>query len=419
MYLLKTTSENLWARILCLCLSLMVVTVVNGQTINRSVYSYFGFGNLQGRTSALNRAMGFTGIAVRDNYNISAMNPAAYNSMVRPFTMAFEFGANYESVNHETNTSSSSARAGGINGLNLLFRPTPKWGIIGGASALSSMTYKATSALTFGNLNPIPVNFEGSGGINQFYLGNSYELFKNFSLGANIIYFLGTVKKQETVAATAVSDQLLVTNRSSAHNVGYDAGLQYTIPIKKSRLVIGATFDPGAHLDGTQQIYITNPNLDTLKKTNKIPTSYRLPPTYGGGLSYVANRSTFAADVVYMDWNSANVRDYQTYQNSTKYSFGYEYRGDLTAVKYLSAISLRAGGFVQNYPLVLRGDPFNTWGYNIGISLPLDNYRASINVNYTYIELGTTNNGLVKERSSRLQLDFIVRDIWGIKRKVD
>ena len=101
---------------------------------------------------------------------------------------------------------------------------------------------------------------------------------------------------------------------------------------------------------------------------------------YGGGLGITSGRSTVAADAHWINWKSAIVNDGQTYQDSWKYSVGYEHRGDLTAIKYLNAISLRAGAFVQDYPAVLKNTPFKTWGYTVGISLPLDGYRASINI---------------------------------------
>ena len=40
---------------------------VNAQNVNGSVYSYFGIGPLQVRSSAYNRALGYTGVGVRDD----------------------------------------------------------------------------------------------------------------------------------------------------------------------------------------------------------------------------------------------------------------------------------------------------------------------------------------------------------------
>ena len=388
---------------------------VNAQIVNGSVYSYFGIGPLQGRSSAYNRALGYTGVGVRDDYNISAVNPAAYNAIVKPFTAMFELGANYESMKHQSIDASSSSRSGGLNGINFLFKLSSKWGMILGASPLSSISYKASSPRILGPItSPTQVAYEGSGGINQFYFGSSFEIFKNFSLGANGSYYLGTVNKTENVNPTSVTNQLIVANRATAHNVGGDVGAQYSFLVKKkTKITLGATWDPGTHLSGTQQTSIVNTNLDTLKKTDKVHSSYRMPPTYGGGLGIKSGRSTVAADVHWINWKNAIVNDGQTYQDSWKYSVGYEYRGDLTAMKYLNAISLRAGAFVQDYPVVLKNTPFKTWGYTVGISLPLDGYRASININYAFTQLGTTQAGLVRENSNRLVLDFVIRDVWG------
>lgn len=417
----KRLRNNLFWRMLgVLLFSILSGAGVNAQNVNGSVYSYFGIGPLQVRSSAYNRALGYTGVGIRDDYNVSATNPAAYNAIVKPFTALFELGAYYESTKHQSVDASSSSRSGNLNSINFLFKPSSKLGIGLGASPLTSINYKATAARTFVNLTPASVSYEGSGGINQYYVGLAFEVFKNFSLGANASYFLGTIKKTENVAATAVTSQLIVANRTSAHNLGGDVGAQYSFLIKKkTKVTLGATWDPGAYLSGAQQTSIVNSNLDTLKETPKVNASYRMPATYGGGLGIKSGRSIVAADVHWVDWKKAVINDNQTYQNTWKYSVGYEYRGDLTALKYLNAISLRAGAFVQDYPLVLQNTPFKTWGYTLGISLPLDGYRASINVNYAFTQVGTTKAGLIQENSNRLVLDFIIRDIWGVKRKLD
>jgi hypothetical protein len=300
-----------------------------------------------------------------------------------------------------------------------LFKVSPRWGIGLGASPLSNISYSASSTRTFGAINtPTPVMNEGSGGINQYYIGTAFEVLKNLSLGANMSYYLGTIKKIETVA-TGLTGQLIVTDRATARNLGGDVGAQYLLSLKKTKIIVGATWDPGTFLTGSQQTSIVNPNFDTLQKTDKVKRDFRLPPSYGGGISLKTNRSTLAVDLHLAEWKKAVLNDNQVYQNSFKYSMGYEYRGDLTSVKYLNAISLRAGAFVQDYPVLVKNTSFRTWGYTIGISLPLDNYRASMNINYSFTQLGTLQGGLVKEQSTKLVVDFVIRDIWGIKRKFD
>ncbi len=393
---------------------------LKAQAINGSIYSYFGVGGIQTRSAGYNRALGFTGIAVRDDYNLSITNPAAYNAVNKPFTAIFETGASYESIKHQDDAQTATTRAGGLNNILFMFKLKPKWAWVAGVSPLTTVNYRANSSRTFGNLLTTPVTYEGSGGVNQFFIGTSYELFKGFSVGGNLSYYIGSVKRVETVTATAVTDQLSVTNETTARNVGYDVGFQYQFSIReKTKIIIGGTYDPGAKLGGLTQISVVNSNLDTLKKTDKFSQTFRLPPMYGGGLGVKNGRSTIAADVRYLNWKMAQMNDGLQYRDTWRYSVGYELRGDYSAVNYLNAIAFRAGGFVDGYQLMLQGTTFNTWGYTFGLGFPVDRFRASINVNYVYTSMGTTVNGLVHEESNRLVLDFIIRDVWGQKRKFD
>src|SRR5258708_10220610 len=184
-----------------------------------------------------------------------------------------------------------------------------------GASPLSSISYSTSATVRFPSvITPTSILSEGSGGINQFYFGAAYEVFKNFSVGGNFSYYLGTIKKVITVPPTDVTNQLIVANRTTAHNLGGDFGAQYFFMIKKTKIIMGATWDPGAALNGSQQASIVNLNLDTLNKTDKQGVSFRLPPTYGAGLAVKANRSTIAADVHFVDWRKA-VNDQPLSQN--------------------------------------------------------------------------------------------------------
>jgi hypothetical protein len=397
-----------------------LITEIHGQGINGSIYSLYGIGNVQSRTSAYNRALGGTGIGVRDDLNMNLINPAAYNAINKPFSFLFEIGANYESVKHETGSASSRSKTGGLNSLSFLIKAKPKLGIVAGISQISTISYDATSTRFLADgPNPIAVEYSGSGGVNQIYLGSGYELFKNFSIGANLTYYLGTIKRSESIPATTVSPQLIVADHTAIHAPSFDAGFQYSFKIKETQITWGATYDPGVYLHGDQQYSVVDLNFDTLKKTDLNPTTHRLPPKYGTGIGVKYNRVTVAADARYDNWSQAIMNDGQSYQNSLRYSMGFEYRGSQTAVRYLDAIAFRGGWFLQDYPLLLRNAPFKSWGYTLGLSLPLDNYRASFNVNYVFSQLGTTKNGLIKESSNKLIIDVIIRDIWGVRRRLD
>lgn len=392
-----------------------------GQNIPGSVYSVFGFGDIRDRSSAFTRALGNTGIAVRDDYNINIVNPAALTSVIRPLTSLFEIGTNYGRTDFNTSNASYSARYGSLVGLNYWFRLGNKWASTVGVAPYSNVSYNILSSRVFGaGYLPSPIQYQGTGGINQFYLGNAYDILKNLTIGGNVSFYLGTEKKANVVAATGVSSLFEVDEILQTRGANFDLGLQYSLSIKKTKLIFGVTWDKGACLTGTQEIAIVNPiTFDTLRKTDRLVLPTRLPPNMGFGLGLKANRSTFAADIKYINWKKAEWDEVEQYRNGFKYSAGYDYRGEFGTYNYLKSISFRAGAWVEDYPIAVRNTYLTTWGYTIGIALPIQGPRATVGLNYSVTRLGTTKSDLVQEISRKLSLDIIVRDVWGVKQKFD
>jgi hypothetical protein len=56
---------------------------------------------------------------------------------------------------------------------------------------------------------------------------------------------------------------------------------------------------------------------------------------------------------------------------------------------------------------------------SFGVSLPVFDNRSSINLTYSFDQLGTLQDGLILQRSQKIMFDVIVRDFWGRRRKFD
>jgi hypothetical protein len=67
----------------------------------------------------------------------------------------------------------------------------------------------------------------------------------------------------------------------------------------------------------------------------------------------------------------------------------------------------------------IKGNQMPWWGISAGISIPVFDNRSSININYSFNQLGTLNDGLILQRSQQIMFDVVVRDLWGAKRKFD
>jgi hypothetical protein len=403
-------------------LILFILISISGksQSIPGSVYSGYGFSNLHERSSAYTRALGNTSIGVRNDYNINATNPAALTSIAAPVTSMFEIGTYYGSTYVNTPESSNSNKYGNLQGINYWFRLKKKWATLVGVSNVSSTTYSVIAPRVLGGTTTVPVQSDGKGGINQFYFSNAFDVIKNLSLGVNFSFDLGSVKKSDLVPQTGVSAPFQVEQQVTGNGPNYDFGFQYSLPIKKTTIVFGGTFDRSATLVGTNQIALVNPTtFDTIRSNEKSILHSHLPSVFGGGISVKHKRVTVAADLRYSKWSKAVFDQEYIYQNTIKTSVGFEYRGDFSSFNYLKTISLRAGGWYQDYPILVQGTKLNTWGYTLGVAFPVQTNRATVALNYTFTQLGIAKNELVREQGRYLTLDIIVRDIWGIKRKFD
>jgi hypothetical protein len=403
-----------------LLLVTLVTTQTKAQDVSGSVYSVYGIGDLKWKGSALNRVMGGTGIAVRDIYNLNTANPAAYSAIASPVSKLFEFGGYSENNTFRNSSSSTNYQAGTISSLNYWFKFSPKFAGVAGIAPLSSSSYNVTSnqAISAG-ASLIPVNYEGSGGFNQFYLGNSFEIIKNLSIGVNASLILGSLNKKAITGANSFSGALESNTKLFAQGANFDAGIQYFFNVKQSQFTFGATYKTSTKLNGYNQTVLTTLSSGSTRETDKLSVNYTLPKQYGAGFSYMHKRIVLAADVTFQEWTKGKLETGVVTRDVFRYSFGGEFKGNLETSNYLKAISWRAGYHIQDYYIIVRNTQLSSSGYTIGAGLPLNGNFATINVNYSITNFGTTTNGLVQQESNKFSIDVIIRDIWGIRRKFD
>lgn len=403
-----------------LLLVTLITTQPKAQDVSGSVYSVYGIGDLKWKGSALNRVMGGTGIAVRDIYNLNTANPAAYSAIASPVSKLFEFGGYSENNTFRNSSSSTNYQAGTISSLNYWFKFSPKFAGVAGIAPLSSSSYNVTSnqAISAG-ASLIPVNYEGSGGFNQFYLGSSFQIIKNLSIGVNASLILGSLNKKAITGANSFSGALESNTKLFAQGANFDAGIQYFFNIKQSQFTFGATYKTSTKLNGYNQTVLTTLSSGSTRETDKLSVNYTLPKQYGVGFSYMRKRIVLAADLSFQEWTKAKLENGAITKDVFRYSFGGEFKGNLETSNYLKAISWRAGYHIQDYYIIVRNTQLSSSGYTIGAGLPLNGNFATVNVNYSFTNFGTTTNGLVQQESNKFSIDVIIRDIWGIRRKFD
>ena len=391
------------------------------QNIFNSPYSVYGLGIMNARMSTLNRGMGGTGIAVRDEFNLSYVNPASYGSIQSPLSSIYEMGFYTENNNYRTSELKESKTNGSLTNINYWFKFKPRWSSTVGLSPFSSVGYKISTTRTLGTGSAVDYTYEGSGTISRLYWGNALNVTKNLSIGLNASFLFGSISKSEFITIPGNTGSLTLENKISARKLALDAGIQYSFRLKKDRsLIVGVIADPGVVFSASQKNYIYNENLDTLNTSTERKLRYHVPASAGAGLSYQTKRSIIASDLTLERWSDvAPVEKETKLQDVWKFSVGYMYKGNPDATNYWGSVSLRAGLYTQSHYQIIQGTTLPRWGFSAGVSLPVFDNRSSINLTYGLDQMGTLNNGLILQRSQKISIDVIIRDIWGAKRKFD
>lgn len=406
-------------------LSLLLLLVCHhaslGQNTFSSPYSAYGLGMLNKRTTSLNRAMGGTGIAIRDAMNINAVNPASYSAIVSPVSHVFEAGFYVESNRYAKSTMTESQTNGGLNNLNYFFKFKPRWASTFGLSPFSSVSYSITNQKELGAGEEADYTYQGSGNITQLYWGNSFMLHKNLSVGLNLSFLFGSIHKTESVAARSIPNMLTLDNKIYTNKFDADFGVQYSIPFGKRTVVLGAIYNNGLSLTGKSTAYLYDQLNDTLNSWSKKSLQYTLPPTAGAGISLQSSRSILTSDVRFEQWTKATYPDSEELRFSDTWtmSAGYAYLGNPNGDTFLDVLSFKTGFYWQNYYLNLKGLSLPNWGLSAGFSIPVFDGKSSINLTYSFDKLGTTQNNLILQKSQKVMVDVVIRDLWGVKRKFD
>lgn len=387
------------------------------QTISSSPYSVYGIGILNERSSSLSRALGGTGIGVQSDNSLNPVNPASYGSILSPISHVYEIGFNMESNRYQTTDRSESKSTGGLNNINYWFKFKPWWAASAGLAPFSSVSYDIQTKRNLGAAET-DYSYSGSGNINQVYLGNAFTITKNLSLGVHASYLFGSIARSETIALTD-GTSLTLENQIVARKLHVDYGLQYKFNLNQKRsIVIGVVADNGLTINGKVTSSLYDQYSDTLSSSEGASKKYSLPKSVGLGVSYQTQRHLFASDLKFENWSSASLPDVTT-QDTWRFSAGYVYKGKPNAETYWDLISLHTGFYAQNYHIHLKGNKLPEWGLSMSISIPVFDGKSSINLSYLYDQIGTTNDNLILQRSQKIMLDVVIRDLWGVKRKFD
>jgi hypothetical protein len=376
--------------------------------------------------------MGGVGTAMRDNSTIYYTNPASYCSL-DTISFVFDFGVDYGRNFIANGGSKYSSADIDFNHLIMGFPLAKGWGFALGVVPVSSGYYKITQTVTStdpgydSNTGEYTINHDGDGGLTKIFVGSGFKIGKNFSIGANLSFLTGQLKRDNSFVFVDFSN---VFNNNSEeklilNGVNFDYGIQYTASFKNNYFLnIGASMTSGANYNTKyNQLSVKYTAFNVTDTISYVPNSSLktfIPATYRFGLSFgKLNKFTTGIDYIMTKWSTSKIPGSTGYAADTKeLRFGAEYIPDkFSNYNYISRIEYRIGGHVGDNYLIINGQQLKEYGASIGIGLPMLLYsKTNLYFDFTS-KVGSAASNLHTENYLTIGISLNLYDNWFLKRK--
>lgn len=408
-----------------IALQLMSAMTADAQNGTMTPYSRYGYGILSDNVTASQRAMGGVGYAMNSGRQINVMNPASY-AAIDSLTFLFDMGIDYtnlwqsETVNDKKLTDSNSG--GGLEYITMQFPVTKYMGASIGLLPYSSVGYSFGSEIANGTTLR-----QGTGSINQLYVGLAGKIVKGLTLGVNVSYLFGTTYN-DNYAYTTGGSTTLFESEFDVRDWRMDIGLQYSLAVNATnRFTIGAVYSPKKDFHGNAVTYaydVTQESAPIETDNVSLKGNFSMPETWGGGISWEWDKRLLVeADFTYQPWSKTvykgieqNTPDAQL-DDRYKIAVGAQFTPRLRG-NYLQSIQYRAGGFYNHDYLRVLGNNVREYGASIGFGFPVPSFKTIISLGLEWRHRQANPNPLIKEDYLSLTLGINFNEMWFFKRKL-
>jgi len=409
--------------------TLVVIMLLRGLVAhaqnNTSPYSILGIGDIENGYFNRTSGMANTGIAIRNSRYSTLNNPASLSAMDDQF-FSFELSLRGRFIHYQgadITANSSTSRDFSVKRLSLALKVNKWWGSGVGVMPFSVSNY-LFSAKKFIQGTPESTDglYEGTGGINQVYWANGFQIGKHFSMGVSLAYLFGSLSQTETIVSQTLNTTIITTTEDYLHSPYLSGGMQYYTALNRQwNFAIGGTYSRRATLQSDLSTKVSTTPTDTLSYRESTANEFKLPDTYGFGIALTKNKKyTFTADYRFQNWSALQEKGYQ-YElvNSNRISAGFELSQKKVAWGNIlvERIFYQAGAYYSDSYLRLYNQQLTEKGITVGLGM--NSKRNSLGVAFALDvgQRGTTNNNLIKETATSFHVTLSYRDFWNTKGK--
>ena len=424
---LKAYSQRPKSAFTLVVLSITLVSpLARAQNSPGSPYTYFGIGDIYNKGLGHQLISGGTGIADRNGTAINNLNPASYSSIGYPYTFLNEFGLSISTATREDGSNTGRQFELDFPYLAMAFKTGERSGASFGLRRFSHVNYDIFGSDEF---NGIPgsyqVRYEGSGGLSEFYFGYGRKLSERLSVGAHFSYVFGSLQNDQFVRSADINYNVSIEDTNFLSSLSVDLGLQYTVPIGKSALTLGATYDSRDNLGSSRDLRIAETQPGTTVPIDEITTidieeedDYILPHSFGFGLSWNRNNKfKLSLDLQTQLWSESSLSgDDFSLRDSRRGALGFEKLPNYKSESYWGFVSYGFGFYTEQSYLVLDEEGLNSAGATFGVGLPIGN-KGMLRIIGERAFRGQQLSDFFSENYTQLTFSITFMDLWFSQRK--
>lgn len=387
-------------------------------------YSRYGYGMLRDNVTSTQQAMGGIGLAMNSGRQINVMNPASYariDSLTFLFDMGIDVSNKWSSDQDQTGAHRFEKHTGGgVNYITMQFPLGKRMGMSVGLLPYSAVGYAFGTTIDNGYTNR-----QGSGSLNELYLGVAGRIVSTLTVGVNVAYMFGSTIN-DVYAISSAGNTSLYENELSVRDWYATAGVQYTQSFGTDALTLGLTFAPQKYFHGhiREYHYDIEADVDDSKPVEanevvKTGHNYESAASYGAGLGWHHGSKLFVeADFTYQPWNKVKFNGKKgEFADRYKINLGVQYTPSLRG-SYGKRIQYRAGTFFNRDYIVVAGNNVRQYGATCGVGLPVPGFKSTVNIGFEYLHRQAHPAALVKEDYFNITIGVNFNEMWFRKSRI-
>jgi len=393
-----------------------------------SPYSRYGLGDLS-IGYIRNSSLGGIGIGFADKKYINYTNPAAYSAFdTMSSNLELSLNGRYSKIENVN----KSIKASYISfGSLLMGFPLFKWWHIGwGLIPYSKVGYNIEDRQYYNNVE-VNYIYEGYGGLNDFFIGQSFKISKNIALGFNSSFLFGTINRTKTVIFPDVNimDYEAIEGLT-INKIKFKYGLQYYADINNDISgCLGLIFASKQNLKGERSIsamtfssidnYYYSKDVVENEKSNSVDII--MPGEFGLGFTITKKgKWIYGADFNFQNWEEYRYgKQKDSLKNAYCIAIGGKIIPNYNSNNYLKKVGYSYGIKYNKTYLHLKEKDINEYLMTAGIELPVRRYNGMINLNFEVGKKGTDRKILLMENYIGFNICLSYSEIWFFRRKFD